>query len=83
MSADSLDCLENSNGGVIRLLRDAEWAVLRIEDLGSDPLDGGTDHRGLTISSATTKVRKCGGDGLPSGFVGGMGAIVGVTDVLP
>jgi hypothetical protein len=53
-----------------------------IEDLGSDPLDGGTDQSGRARSTATTKVREFGGDGLPAGFVGGVGDVVSVTDVL-
>ena len=50
-----------------------------IENLGSDPLDGGTDKSGRGRSTAMTKVRECSGDELPAGFVGD---VVGVTDVL-
>ena len=53
-----------------------------IENLRSDPLDGGTDQSGRARSTATTEVRECGGDGLPAGFVGGVGDVVGISDVL-
>ena len=59
MSTDSLDSLEDSTGGVYRLLR----AVLVVENLGSDPLDGGTDKSGRARSTATTKVKEDSGNG--------------------
>ena len=54
------------------------------EDLGSDLLDGGTDHSGRARSTGTTKVRECGGDGLPACFVGGVAvwAMLSASDVL-
>jgi hypothetical protein len=53
-----------------------------IEDTGSDPLDGGTDQSSRARSTATTKVGEFGGDRLPAAFVGGVGDVVGVSDVL-
>ena len=54
------------------------------EDLGSDLRDGGTDHSSRARSTGTTKVRECGGDGLPACFVGGVAvwAMLSASDVL-
>ena len=53
-----------------------------IENLGSDPLYGGADQSGGAGSTATTKVRESSGNGFLAGFVGGVGDVVGGTDVL-
>ena len=53
-----------------------------VEDLRSDPLDGGTDKSDRARSTVTTKVRECSGGGIPAGFVGGVSDVVGITDVL-
>ena len=60
----------------------ASFAVLVIEYLGSDLHNGGTDQSGRAKSTVTTKVRESSRDGFPAGFVGGVGDVVGVTDMV-